>query len=208
MGRGGEPPPGHVAVTFDDGMEDNHSLVAPLMREYELPWTVFIATGLIGKPNPFMSGRSGARMMTQEEIRSLASSGVEIGAHTLSHRDLSKLDPDSCREESVGSRAVLEEITGSPVQLFAYPYGNYGQAAVAAVEDAGYEAAFTIGHDRGSWTRFEIRRAVINGKDGLPVFVSKVSDTYGLMFDTMLGRTVRVATRGARSRIVARGART
>jgi peptidoglycan/xylan/chitin deacetylase (PgdA/CDA1 family) len=47
--NGGPPPPGLAALSFDDGMENNVSVLLPLLREYGLPATVYVATGLIGQ---------------------------------------------------------------------------------------------------------------------------------------------------------------
>jgi peptidoglycan/xylan/chitin deacetylase (PgdA/CDA1 family) len=51
---GGPPPPGLVALSFDDGMDDNHSNLLPILREYGVPASVYVTTGLIGQPNPWM----------------------------------------------------------------------------------------------------------------------------------------------------------
>lgn len=192
VGPGG-PPPGLVALSFDDGMEDNHSVLLPLLREYGVPATVYVVTGLIGRPNPWLSG-SDARMMTADEIRELAQAGVEIGAHTVTHPDLSQLDEAACFAEMRDSRAALEDLTGTAVRTFAYPFFAYGPAAIAAARRAGFEAAVS-GRDRGSWDRFALRRAAIVGKDGVPSFVLKLAGAYQPLFDSPPGRAFRAVTR-------------
>ena len=37
-----------VAITFDDGYEDNFRHVHPILKGYKYPWTVFVSVGLIG----------------------------------------------------------------------------------------------------------------------------------------------------------------
>ncbi len=203
--RGDEPPPGLVALSFDDGMDDNHAVVLPIMREYGLPATVYVATGLIGKPNPWMARTSGARMMTVDELRDLVSAGFEIGAHTVTHPDLSKLDFESCLSEIEESRRALEEMFGVPVRTFAYPFCHYGPAAVAAVRAAGLDAAVTCqGH--GSWKPYEMKRTLVSGKDGTASFLLKLAGLYEPLTESMPGRLVRAATRGGRARLHARRA--
>lgn len=194
------PPPGYVALSFDDGMEDNHSVVLPILRDYGLPATVYVATGMLGKPNPFMSPESEARMMTAEQLRELAAEGIELGAHTVNHVDLSTMDRDSCLREMVESRDALAELAGVPVTTFAYPFCRYGDAARAAASDAGFTAAVTCS-GRGSWHRFEMKRVLITGKDGPPSFLLKVAGRYEAVSDSAPGRLARVGTRAARRRV-------
>ncbi len=201
---GGTPPPGMVALSFDDGMADNHSVLLPLLREYGITATVYVATGMIGAPNPWMG--EGARMMTANELRDLHAAGVELGAHTVSHPDLSTLTRAACLDEMVASRRAIEELTGAPVRTFAYPFCRYGPEAVAAASEAGFEAAVTC-EGRGSWRRFEMKRAMLTGKDGLPSFMLKLLDAYQPLFDSPPGRLLRVSTRAARRRFGASGRR-
>lgn len=42
-----------VVVTFDDGYADNLLTAAPLLQEYEVPATVFVATGYVGHEREF-----------------------------------------------------------------------------------------------------------------------------------------------------------
>lgn len=196
---GAEPPPGLAALSFDDGMDDNHAVVLPLLTELGLTATVYVTTGLIGKPNPWMAPSAGARMMDELELRELAAAGFEIGAHSVTHHDLSQLDYESCLREMSESRRTLEQIVGAPVRTFAYPYCRYGTAALAAVRATGFTAAVTC-QGRGSWDRYELKRSLITGKDGLPVFLLKLTDAYQPLFDSGPSRLVRATTRRLRER--------
>jgi peptidoglycan/xylan/chitin deacetylase (PgdA/CDA1 family) len=194
---GAEPPPGLAALSFDDGMDDNHAVVLPILTELRLTATVYVATGLIGKPNPWMAPEAGARMMDELELRELAAAGFEIGAHSVTHPDLSQLDYERCLREMTESRATLERVVGAPVRTFAYPFCRYGPAALAAVQAAGFTAAVTC-QGLGSWDRYELERSLITGKDGLPVFLLKLTDAYQPLFDSGPSRLVRTATRTLR----------
>jgi peptidoglycan/xylan/chitin deacetylase (PgdA/CDA1 family) len=196
---GAQPPPGIVALSFDDGMDDNHSVVLPLLRELGLRATVYVTTGLIGKPNPWMSHESGARMMTVEELRELAASGFEIGAHTVSHPDLSRLGFDECLHEMRESRDELERTLGVEVRTFAYPSCHYGPAAVEAARAVGFKAAVTC-QGLGSWNRYELRRSLVSAKDGTASFIVKLTGLYEPLSASRPGRLARATTRGWRDR--------
>jgi peptidoglycan/xylan/chitin deacetylase (PgdA/CDA1 family) len=199
LAAGGTPPPGLVALTFDDGMDDNHAFVMPMLRRYGIRATVYVATGLIGRPNPWMATDSGARMMTLDELRELVAADFEIGAHTVSHPDLSQLDLETCLHEVGDSRRVLEEQLGVPVRTFAYPFCRYDRKAIAAVRTAGFIAAVTC-EGRGSWSRYELPRTIITGKDGLPSFLLKVASLHEPIYSSAPVRLVRSGTRGFRER--------
>jgi peptidoglycan/xylan/chitin deacetylase (PgdA/CDA1 family) len=196
---GGEPPGGLAALSFDDGMDDNHAVVLPILAELGLPATVYVATGLIGKANPWMAEGSGARMMTEAELHDLVAAGFEIGAHTVTHSDLAELDYEACLREMAESREALERLLGVQVPTFAYPYCRYGPAALAAVRAAGFTAAVTC-DGRGGWDRYELKRSVITGKDSLPIFALKLTDRYEPLFNSGPGRLARGTTRQWRDR--------
>jgi len=84
-------------------------------------------------------------MMTADQVRHLHASGMEIGAHTVRHPILAKLDPTRAADEIGESKRVLEAITNAPVTLFAYPNGkpgvDYLREHVTIVKQAGFEAA-------------------------------------------------------------------
>jgi peptidoglycan/xylan/chitin deacetylase (PgdA/CDA1 family) len=103
---------------------------------------------LTGKLEQLAGGHATENLMlTPDMIRALAAGRVEIGAHTVSHPILSRLDDDAARFEIEQCKHDLEAITGSRVRYFAYPNGKPGldfdgrHAAMAKA--AGYEAAFS-----------------------------------------------------------------
>jgi peptidoglycan/xylan/chitin deacetylase (PgdA/CDA1 family) len=84
-------------------------------------------------------------MMRPAQIKRLHDEGMEIGGHTINHPILTTIDEDHARAEIVGGKRRLEEITGAPVTLFAYPNGkpgrDYSLRDVGLVRDAGFVAA-------------------------------------------------------------------
>ena len=195
---GWPPKPGLVALTFDDGWGDNHGTLLPILAEYRVPATIYVTTGLMGGPNPWLALGSGGRMMTEEEVVACARAGVEIGAHTLTHPDLSLVGADGCRREVGGSRDVLRELTGAPIGSFAYPYFHTGPEAVDAVREAGFDSAVAGSGD--TWSPLTFERTPISGKDGLASFVLKLLGRYDPLLDLPPVRVARGATRSVRRR--------
>lgn len=134
---------GRAALTFDDGLGDNLRLL-----ELGVPATVFVVTGWIGSTHP---DAPGARMLTEDGVRALHAAGIEIGAHTVTHPDLTRLTRSEAAHELGDSRQRLEELVGAPVTVAAYPYGRANEETFAACEEAGFVAACrSSGH--GSWS--------------------------------------------------------
>ena len=64
-------------------------------------------------------------IMNWNELREMAADPLcAIGAHTMHHRALARLNAEDARYEMAASRARLEEELGQPVRTLAYPYGD------------------------------------------------------------------------------------
>lgn len=86
-------------------------------------------------------------MMREADVRLLRDSGMEIGAHTVSHPILACLPDGEALAEIDDSRRRLADITGDPVRLFAYPNGrpgnDYDDRHVEIVRELGFDAAMS-----------------------------------------------------------------
>jgi len=86
-------------------------------------------------------------MMSDDQVRKVAEAGMEIGAHTVSHPILTRIDRMAAKREIEESKRRLQQVTGVKVSTFAYPNGrpgkDYGREHVEIVRDAGYASAVT-----------------------------------------------------------------
>ncbi len=82
------------------------------------------------------------RFLSSEQIQSLQQSGMEIGAHTITHPILSMLPDEAARDEIAGSKAQLEEASGVAVRAFAYPFGVPGLDFAARERNLGQQSGF------------------------------------------------------------------
>lgn len=65
-------------------------------------------------------------MLTTGQLRTLRDSGMGIGAHTVNHPILARMDDGSVRREIADGRDFLEGALGERIDLFAYPNGKLG----------------------------------------------------------------------------------
>jgi hypothetical protein len=113
--------------------------------------------------------------MTAEQIRSWDEQGIEFGAHSRTHADLTKLSEADCRTEIIGSKNDLADLLGSPIVSFAYPYGEYNDAVRNIVReqfDLGLSTLEGINYLRTD--PYLLRRACTRPSDGLIGFLINV----------------------------------
>lgn len=103
-------------------------------------------------------------MMRTAQVHTLHKAGMEIGGHTVSHPILLNLPDEEARKEIADGKKILENITGTPLRLFAYPNGkpgkDYGAAHVSMVQQLGFAAAVstTWGTARAGSDLFQLPR--------------------------------------------------
>jgi len=69
-------------------------------------------------------GFAASRPMTWDQVREMSRAGIEFGSHTQSHPVLSRLDQAQLEHELAASRHIIEEHTGKPCTILAYPVGG------------------------------------------------------------------------------------
>ncbi|MEG1916924.1 MAG: polysaccharide deacetylase family protein [Muribaculaceae bacterium] len=145
-------------ITFDDVPYDMFENGYPLLKQMNLPFTVFVTVRSIDK-NGFLSSEQ-LSVLNAEPL-------CTIGAHTLTHPQLRYAK--NAYEEICRSKSELENIIGKKVDYFAYPFGRVSTISrknIACVKRAGYKCAFsTISSDISDYTskyRWFLPRVVIN----------------------------------------------
>ena len=84
------------------------------------------------------------RPMSWQQIRELDANGINIGAHTVNHPNLSRETNEKVEWEVQMSKAVLEAKLNHPVDLFCYPNGeqyDYTPVVERIVAEAGFCSA-------------------------------------------------------------------
>jgi peptidoglycan/xylan/chitin deacetylase (PgdA/CDA1 family) len=119
-----------ITTSWDDG----HPLdlrLADLLAKHNVPATFYI---------PRENGRE---RLPDSAIRTLASR-FEIGAHTLTHADLSRLSAADARREIMESKDWVEQVTSKRCSVFCFPMGRFRPNQLRFVREAGYAGARTV----------------------------------------------------------------
>jgi peptidoglycan/xylan/chitin deacetylase (PgdA/CDA1 family) len=145
-----------VAITFDDGYEDNHSNAFPMLLRHKLPATFFVTTAF-ADGDPQVVQRFGAMSAAGEgeisgmgwgQIRELRAEGMDIGSHTMTHPNLGRLGQSEATKEIAGSKRYLEDQLGEKVTSIAYPFGlprrSFSRTTIELTRRAGYERGGAI----------------------------------------------------------------
>ena len=85
--------------------------------------------------------------MDWDEVRQLASFGIDIGAHTVSHPILSSLPPDELRQELSACKTKIEQESGKSCYAIAYPNGgaaDFNATVMAECQKQGFRISFSL----------------------------------------------------------------
>lgn len=126
--------------------------------------------------------RKAARPMTWDQARELRDAGIELGAHTVDHPILSKLDPEAQEAEIRGSRDRLAEELGTPPRTFAIPNGSardYDSHTLDILRRLGFDACCTTrrGSNSPGADPFELRRLGV-GSDSIAMLEARLAGLF------------------------------
>jgi peptidoglycan/xylan/chitin deacetylase (PgdA/CDA1 family) len=132
-GKAEAPKTPTVVITLDDGWEGQYRYALPVLRRFGYPATFFVFTNPIGRRDAYL---------TWEQLGAMRDAGMTIGSHSRTHPDLARLhDSTRLHDEVEGSRRILQQALKTPIEFFAYPFGEYSVDLMTAVQRAGYRAA-------------------------------------------------------------------
>ncbi len=153
--EGADLPPRPLLITFDDGHLNNYTAAFPIMQKYGFTGVLYVIANYMGTD----------QYMSADQIKKMAAAGWEVGSHSISHADLTSLEPYRQRMEVVDSRAILEEALGVPVLTIAYPWGISNSGVIDYAHFAGYIGGMSLGYtyDQGLSNLYTLQRRDIMG---------------------------------------------
>ena len=140
-----------IAISFDCayGAEYTDSLLATL-NEYKVKCTFFVVKFWVDK--------------YPDKVKKIIENGHEIGTHSSTHPNMSKLSNEKIKEELTLSIDAITSLTNTPVNLFRPPYGDYDNKVITVADSL---KLYTIQWDVDSldWkdlSTSEITKRVVN----------------------------------------------
>ncbi len=125
-----------IVIMFDDGYVDNYTVAFPILQSYGFRATFSVVA------------RGGPSMMTAQQLAIMVQAGMEIGNHTMDHKNVANLSGSPLAVQITGgalrieTRLASQGVTVHPT-TFVYPSGHVGQAALALLAQLHYTDAFT-----------------------------------------------------------------
>lgn len=144
QGKRDSLPPKSVVITADDGWKSVYTYMAPIIKKYNIPVTLFIYPQTISE---------GKNAMTWDDLKELQQTGLfNIQGHTYDHPNFKheKRDHSSSQfekivhKELVNSKEILDQKLNTKVTLLAWPFGIYDAYLEDEAAKAGYTMAFSI----------------------------------------------------------------
>jgi peptidoglycan/xylan/chitin deacetylase (PgdA/CDA1 family) len=139
--RGKTLPAQPIVLTFDDGWKDHYLTVLPILKQHHFVATFFVIAGSVGN----------SAYMDWQQVQGLASEGMDVQSHTMTHPRLSTLSQSKAHYEIFESKKVLEKKLNKAVTVLAYPFGSYDDDVIAITKAAGYEGAATVSGLNGGY---------------------------------------------------------
>ena len=144
-----------VMISFDDTRFDQHAVALPELNKYGFKAVFFIMTVSLNRPG----------YMTKEQVRQLADEGHIIGLHTWNHKNVKTFTDEDWPVQVEKPWKQLQEISGKPVDYFAYPFGLWNKQGLEKIKQHGFKAAFQLSARRDeSSPLFCIRRMIVPGE--------------------------------------------
>ncbi len=171
-----------VGITFDDGYRNNLDNALPILTRHGFSATCYAVSHALGGANTWdrSLGVPSKPLMTAEDFRVWLAAGMEVGAHSRDHADLTHCTPESASDQIAGCRQDLEDALGTAVRHFCYPYGRFTADHAALVEAAGYDTATTVqrGRTRADDSFFALPRVLVAQSTTLAHLLLKLKTRY------------------------------
>ena len=163
-----------VVLTFDDGFADVHEHAWPLLRERQVPFTLYLATAFVGGTMHWdgSTAKAAGPALSWDQVAEMHASGLmTVGNHTHRHARPEALTTDELDE---CTDAIHARLGIRPVH-FAYPWGIPVPGMQAALRSR-FRSACTgqLGRNRPGSDPMLLRRVPVRRTDPIGFFAAKL----------------------------------
>ena len=118
--------------------------------------------------------------MTESEIKQWLNLGMDIGAHTRTHADLTSISEKKAYGEINDCKTDLENKFNVKVADFCYPFGRFNDLILKMVENSNYSTASTMQRGRVNLAsnNYLLPRIPINYRTLPHLFLAKILTNY------------------------------
>ncbi len=127
---------GMVSFSFDDGYLSGYDVARPILNQAGIKGTFYLV-------NDYLDGTDEFYMNTAQAL-ALNNDGHEIGGHTRTHPFLTQITQAERNDEIIAARQDEIAMGFTPMETFAYPYGEYNDAVIQTLRNAGYIGARSV----------------------------------------------------------------
>jgi len=171
-----------VGITFDDGYQNNLLNAAPVLTKYNFSATCYIVSGRIGTSNTWdIDNKVTQRpLMTEYEINEWLNLGMDIGAHTKTHVDLTCVSEAKVQSEINDCKVDLEKKFNIEVTDFCYPFGRFNKLICMMTKKSSFHTATTMERGRANYQsdKYMLPRIPINHRTFPHLFLAKILTRY------------------------------
>lgn len=171
-----------VGITFDDGYQNNLLNAAPVLCKYNFSATCYIVADRIGLTNTWDMDKNITQrpLMTEDEVKEWLKLGMDIGAHSKTHVDLTQISEKKAKIEIGDCKSELENLFKTHVNDFCYPFGRFNDLAIKLVKSAGYLSATSMqrGRVKSEPNSYILPRIPINHRTLPHLFLLKILTKY------------------------------
>ncbi len=171
-----------VGITFDDGYQNILINAAPVLKKYNFSATCYVVSESIGLSNTWDLDKKITQrpLMTENEIHKWLNLGMDIGAHTKTHADLTSISTQRVQSEIYDSKIDLEGKFKVTISDFCYPFGRFNDLTSSITKNSGYLSATTMMRGRASTKsdRLQLPRIPINHRTLPHLFLAKILTKY------------------------------
>lgn len=136
----GDTPEKPILLTFDDATPDFYLTTLPILERFQMNAVLFVVTDWI----------DGDYCMSKSQLLDIVGHhpNISIENHSANHihHAWNTMEVAEASAELAKANEYIHEITGKNPVLFAYPYGQYNEAAQIAAANNGIKYSFVVGY--------------------------------------------------------------